>query len=158
MYWTIAIVLPIIGLFLVWSALSAKWRHISGEGDSFSVFQKSSIHMAQTFLPSLPGQAGYLDLKFSALRHTVVFIIVAFILFFANGFWESFLLWVNLLYTLTLWLRYSARKRMVNSPACLELHESTQSTARSLVKDSFGVVIYGSFLVLLSYILLFCKP
>lgn len=157
MYWIITLSVSIGGLLLLWTILSAKWNKVACVNDPFDRhFRPQLIHSSRTFEPWLPGDVGYLDLKFSVLRHAFVFVVSAVILRFVGyGFWEYIITFVNLLYALIPVNRYRDRKRMLTHAAAenrrrlqdnpdeaegfgemLKLHEE-------LVRDSFVVVPYA---------------
>ena len=157
MYWTITLAVSLGGLLLLWAILSAKWNRVSGANDPVCrTLNTQLINSVRAAEPWLPGDPGYLDLKFSVLRHAFVFAVSAVILRFVGyGFWETVITFVNLLYA---WLpisRYRYRKKLLSETAArnrrdlrehpedadgfraiLRLHEN-------LIRDSFVVVPYG---------------
>ena len=157
MYWIITLSVSIGGLLLLWTILTAKWSRVTCAHDSIDHrFQLSLIHTTRTLQPWLPGDPGYLDLKFSVLRHAFVFGVSAVILRFVGyGFWESVVAWANLLYALIPANRYRSRKRMLGLTAAenrrdLQEHPEDAEGFRevlrlheALIRDSFVVVPYG---------------
>lgn len=171
MYWIITLSVSIGGLLLLWTILTAKWSRVTCAHDSIDHrFQLSLIHTTRTLQPWLPGDPGYLDLKFSVLRHAFVFGVSAVILRFVGyGFWESAITFVNLLYV---WLpisRYRYRKKMTEALAAenRRAHRDNPEEAEgfreilklhnALIRDSFVVIPYAIVCWLSLYLLMLYK-
>lgn len=145
MYWTIALFVSLGGLAVCWSVLSSRWRIVIGNGDPvLKYLNPQLVRMVRTLHPILPGDPDYLDLKFSLLRHALVFLISAGLIWLLDSrFWEWGILCGNVLYALLRCRVHSARK--------LELQEiALESSAREeliipslLVRDAFVVVVYS---------------
>ena len=105
MYWTLTVVWFILGLILFWNVLSSKWNRIDPLYRS----------MFRTFmiLNPIPGHERYLDLKFSVLRHSVVFIVSAALIYWFHDarFLLNTVLTLNLLYTFSVFSRYRMRRK-----------------------------------------------
>lgn len=157
MYWSITLLVSLGGAALCWSILSSRWRIVSGAGDPvLRVIAPQLIQSARTMHPVLPGQPEYLDLKFSLLRHALAFFVSAGLLWLWDSrFWETVLLWANLLYAgLTAWA-YSNRKQELQEIA-LESTERIQLVIPTrLVRDSFIVVAYSVIAAASLYLLLY---
>ena len=159
MYWTITLLISLGGLVVCWSILSARWQTVSGSR-SYDPVRRAMyprlIQLARTFHPILPGHPGYMDLKFSLLRHALAFFVSAGLLrLLGSRFWETALLGANLLYAgLTVWV-YLQRKQELQEIA-LESTEREQLTVPTrLVRDSFVVVAYSVIAAASLYLLLY---
>ena len=157
MYWIITLSVSIGGSLLLWAILSAKWNRVAHTNDPVGrTLYSQLISSVRAMEYWLPGDPGYLDLKFSVLRHAFVFGVSAVILRFVGyGFWESVIAWANLLYALIPANRYRSRKRMLGLTAAenrRDLREHPEDAEgfrevlrlhEALIRDSFVVVPYG---------------
>lgn len=159
MYWTITLLISLGGLIVCWNVLSSRWRIVNGSGSYDPVRRKLNpmlIQAARTFHPILPGDPGYLDLKFSLLRHALAFFVSAGLLRLLDSrFWETALLWVNLMYAiLTCWV-YSKRKQELQEIALESTEREQLVIPTELVRDSFVVVAYSVIAAASLYLLLY---
>lgn len=151
MFWIIALAWGVLGTALFWIALSIKWSKID------PLFQRM-FDTFRVFHP-IPGFPGYLDLKFSVLRHTVAFLISAALIFWVPINWISnIVLFLNILYTWMTISRYRVRKRDVDETAMRPNGKATAEIIAIPVKDSFCVVVFSVICTALLYILFAIRP
>ena len=159
MYWTITLLISLGGLVTCWSILSARWQTVSGSR-SYDPVRRAMyprlIQLARTFHPILPGHPGYMDLKFSLLRHALAFLASAVLLRLLDSrFWETALLGANLLYAgLTVWV-YLQRKQELQEIAFESTEREQLTVPTRLVRDSFVVVAYSAIAAASLYLLLY---
>ena len=145
MYWVITFGWTILGCLILWTLLSIKWNRIDP-------LISSMFHTMRRF-HGTPGTEGYLDLKFSVLRHSVVFLLSALVIaLFDSRFMTSVISFVNLLYCWMPIARYRYRKK--------ELHSVRSEGSAELagfmaipIKDSFCTVVHAVISTVLIYIL-----
>lgn len=152
MYWTLTVAWFILGLILFWNVLSSKWNRIDPLYRS----------MFRTFmiLNPIPGHEGYLDLKFSVLRHSVVFIVSAALIYWFHDarFLLNTVLTLNLLYTFSVFSRYRMRRKHL---AYVKYELKEQHTAEIIqipIKDSRIVGIHAVICVVMLYVLYGIRP
>lgn len=145
MYWKITLGWAILGTIVFWISLSLKWNRTD-------YFNRSMFRTLQLF-NSTPGSERYLDLKFSVLRHSLVFLLsAALIAWIDSGFITSIITYANLLYCLLTIARYRFRKKEVRNA----INRGEQELANFMavpVKDSFVTVIHAVATVIILYIL-----
>lgn len=150
MYWLISILWTFIGLIGFWTALSKKWSKM----DRLTI---GALQTVRVFHP-VPGDAGYLDLKFSIVRHSILFLIASVLFFFVKSdFVLTIILYVSLIYHIIIPVsRYRAR---TNHIAALKKESSaTAEFAAVPVKDSFCVVIHAIISFVLTWVLYAIRP
>ena len=145
MYWKVTLGWAIIGTIIFWISLSLKWNRTD-------YFNRSMFRTLQLF-NSTPGSEKYLDLKFSVLRHSFVFLLsAALIAWIDSRFITSIITYANLLYCLLTIARYRFRKKEVRNA----INRGEQELANFMavpVKDSFVTVIHAVTSVVILYIL-----
>ena len=151
MFWIIAIAWCVIGTAVFWITLSIKWSRIDP-------LYKRMFDAFRVFHP-IPGLPGYLDLKFSVIRHAVVFLISAAIIFWVNIKWiVNVVLFLNILYAGMTISRYKGRKRDVVETAMRPGGKDTASIIAIPVRDSFCVVVFSVICTAIAFILLAVRP
>ena len=151
MFWIITIAWFILGTAAFWITLSIKWTRIDplfqGLFETFRIFHP------------IPGFPNYLDLKFSVLRHAVVFLVSAALIFWINIKWViGLVLFLNVLYAGMTISRYKHRKRDVAETALRPNSKDTATIIAIPVRDSFCVVVFSVICSALLYILSAIKP
>ena len=135
MYWFLTWLWSIGGTALIWNLLSMRW-------DEIDLLEQYFIKSARTFHRT-PGMDGYMDLKYSALRRSIVFVVSSAIIYW----FDSLFMWmlvsiVNLAYCWLSRFVYKERKAEVEKVA---RESETEDYARLLaipVTDSHLVVLY----------------
>ena len=151
MYWIIAIAWCVLGTAAFWITLSTKWKRIDplfqGMFETFRVFHP------------IPGFPGYLDLKFSILRHAVVFLVSAVLIYWVQVKWLiNVVLFLNILYAWTPISRYKHRKRDVVETAMRPNGKNTAAIIAIPVRDSFCVVVFSVVCTAILYVLFAIRP
>lgn len=151
MYWAITFSWFIVGTVVFWSVLSNKWNKID------PLFRKV-LQTSRIFHP-VPGDSGYLDLKFSMLRHSIAFLIFSAIIYFVKvDFVLSIILFLNVLYC---WLpisRYRFRKKDVAETAMRPNGQATAEIISIPVKDSLCTVTHAIISAILIWVLYAIRP
>lgn len=150
MFWIITIAWFILGTAAFWIMLSIKWARID------PLFRR----MFETFrvFHPIPGFPNYLDLKFSVLRHAIVFLASSALIFWVNTKWFiSVLLFLNVLYAWLTISRYTHRKRDVAETAMRPTGKDTAAIIAIPVRDSFCVVVFSVICSATLYILFAIK-
>ena len=149
MYWTISLGWSIVGTVFLWIILSNRWNRLDH-------FHRVMIRQIRIF-HQIPGTDGYFDLKFSVLRHAVVFLVSAIFMSWARvGFFTTTITFLNLVYCYFPIARYRFRKKEVLNA---ENEGSTElaSFMSILVRDSFCCVLHAVISAILLYILILFK-
>lgn len=158
MYWTISIIISVILTIIFWSMLSRRWRNlVSGTND---ILSREYVQVISIFASkyNLPGMTGYMDLKFSLLRHAIVFALFAVILYFAKVKWlETITTFFFLLYTFNAIIRYRRRVKVLNIVYSQE-EPHVFTLCKNTVKNSSLVMWYSIIATIALYILLLVKP
>lgn len=150
-YWSISLLWGIIGLFIFWGILSAKWAKL----DPLFVRMLDKFRL----LNPIPGHPGYMDLKFSLLRHSFVFLVSAVLIFFVKvKFVLTITLTLNVFYAYSTVSRYKYRKRYLQETAREPDSEALVSYLAVPVKDSFCVVVYSVVCAIILYVLYAIRP
>ena len=150
MYWIISILWSVLGTIAFCSFLTYRWNKI----DPF--WQQ----MLDTFriLHPIPGP-GYLDLKFSIIRHALFFLASSFIIFYVKiRFILNSILFLNVLYCWMPITRYKFRKKDVAEASARPSGQSTASAISVPIKDSFCTVVHAVGCVIILYILYAIRP
>lgn len=150
MFWIITIAWFILGTAAFWIILSIKWARID------PIFHR----MFETFrvFHPIPGFHNYLDLKFSVLRHAIVFLASSALIFWVNTKWLiSVILFLNILYAGLTILRYTHRKRDVVETAMRPTGKDAAAIIAIPVRDSFCVVVFSVICSAMLYILFAIK-
>lgn len=151
MYWVIALSWFIGGTVVFWSVLSSKWNRID------PLFRRF-LQTSRIFHP-IPGDPGYLDLKFSVLRHSIVFVISSIVIYFVKiDFVLTVVLFLNILYCLLSVSRYRIRKKDVAETAARPDGQATAEIISIPVKDSFCAVVHALISAVLIWILYAIRP
>jgi hypothetical protein len=151
MYWPVAIMLPSIGTAILWVVLDKKWYRLDP-------LEQSMLSTLRT-LHSVPGMPYYLDIKFSAIRHAVVFLATAAIIYWVNAKWViNFVLIANLLYAWSTISRYRMRKSEVSEVAKRDGEQTVANMLAIPVRASFCVVVFSVLCAVFLYVLMFLKP
>ena len=152
MYWTFTIAWFLFGLVFFWNILSSKWNRID------PLYRR----MFQTLmiLNPIPGHEGYLDLKFSVLRHSVVFIVSAALIYWFHDarFLLNTVLTLNLLYTFSVFSRYKMRRKHLDYVKNELGEEHTAEIIQIPIKDSKVVAIHAVICVVMLYVLYGIRP
>ena len=153
-YWAIVIAVSVVGFAFCWAILTSKWRKISGAKNGFEKIQTMIVHMSKV-LYGMPGDQGYMDLKFSLLRHAFIFAVFSVVIYFAGKSWISVVLLVlSLIYSYIPYLRYRSRIDLVNELIEEDGKTEVAKQCRQATKDSLVVVFY-SFAAMLSLFVLY---
>lgn len=151
MYWIIALLWFFLGTIAFWVVLGSRWNKID------PIFQ-SVLQTSRIFHP-VPGEPGYLDLKFSVLRHSIVFLASSAIIFWVKAnFILSILLFINVLYCMMSISRYQFRKKDVAEAAMRPNGQATATIIAIPVRDSFCAVVHAVVCVILLYVLYAIRP
>lgn len=150
MYWLISISWTFVGLIVFWITLSNKWKRI----DRLTL---GALHTVRIFHP-IPGDTNYLDLKFSVVRHSVLFLIASALFYFVRSdFVLTVTLYASMVYHgIVPVQRYRMRKKHI-----ADLREKSDATAHFAeipVKDSFCVVIHAIISLALTWVLYAIRP
>lgn len=151
LYWIIVLAWSVIGTLIFWFILSVKW----------SKLDPLFVRMLDTFrvMNPIPGYPGYLDLKFTVLRHAIVFIISSTLIFYVKvKFVLSIVLFLNLIYAYSTISRYRFRKQHLRDTARRPNSEATLSFISIPVRDSFCTVVYSVLCVVFLYVLFAIRP
>lgn len=152
LYWVIAFSWAIVGTIIFWIVLSSKWS----KKDPLYEHMLDTIRVLH---PNIPGFPGYLDLKFSVLRHAIAFLISAVIIFFVEYRWIlTTILFLNLLYAYSSIARYRSRKNYINEVTAGRKESPIKEYLILPVKDSFCTVIHSVVSSLLLYVLFALRP
>ena len=136
MYWAIALSWGIGGTVVFWCVLSSKWNRID------PIFRQV-LQTSRIFHP-VPGYPGYLDLKFSVLRHSVIFLISSVVIYFIKiNFISTIILFLNAIYCLFPICRYRFRKKDVAEAYARPNGQATAEIISIPVKDSFCTVAHA---------------
>lgn len=153
MYWIIALLWGVVGTALFWIHLSMRWKKINPI-DKMFIPVLSRSH----FIPAEP-DTGYLGLQFSIVRHAVVFLISALVLFFAKSFIVIHIIFpLNTLYCWSPISRYRFRRRDLKDTTADPDKSHYADLLSVLVKDSFCTVVHAICCVLILFVLLAIKP
>lgn len=153
MYWIITILWSIVGTLFFWRHLSKRWNKLNPI-DKMFIPVLSRSH----FIPAEP-DTGYLGLQFSIVRHAVVFLISALVLYFAKPYVViSILFSLNTLYCWFPISRYRFRRQDLKETAASPDKAHYVDLLSALVKDSFCTVVHTICCVLILFILLAIKP
>ena len=145
-FWIIALAWSILGTIIIWHLLSAKWAKL----DRFFV------HILDTLvaLHPIPRFPNYMDLKFSAFRHAVVFLLSAAAIYWIDISWIQYaVLTINVIYAYLTIKRYTFRKRYVQETKSRENGEALADLIATPVNDSFCVVVFSAICTALLFIL-----
>lgn len=150
-YWIITVLYFIFGTVTFWCILSSKWKKL----DPFVV---SMLDSFRVFHP-IPGYPGYMDLKFTIIRHSVVFLLSAAAIYWIKAkFVLNCVLFLNILYAGLPISRYRARKKDLEETAKRPNGSATVSFISVPVKDSFCTVVFSVLCVVVLYILFAIRP
>lgn len=151
LYWSISLSWVIIGTLIFWCILSSKWAKL----DPLFIRMLDTLRV---FNP-IPGHPGYLDLKFTLLRHAVAFLLSAVVIFFVKFEW---ILWVvlflNVLYSYSSISRYRFRKQYIEESSKKPGKEAVTDFLAIPVKDSFCAVIFSVICSVLLFALYAIRP
>ena len=152
LYWLIATIWAILGAVIFWIVLSVKWSRIDR-------FQLMVLETSRILLP-IPGHPGYLDLKFSILRHAIVFLLSAAIIYFLHNVPLLLypLLFANTLYAMMTTQRYNARKQFIKDARNRPNGSAHADIISIPIKASFLVVIFSFACLALLFILFAIRP
>jgi len=151
LYWVITFSWGIIGAIIFWNILSKKWAKI----DPIIVRTLATIRV----LNPIPGDSGYLDLKFTLIRHAVAFLLSSAAVYFIKQRWIlTFVLLLNVLYAISTVQRYKYRKNYIHEEAKRPESEALVSIMSIPVKDSFCAVVYSVVCPILLYVLYIIRP
>lgn len=151
-YWMISFSWAVLGTAVFWCVLSSKWKKIDP-------LYASCIHSYRILEPIIPGDPGYLDIKFTLVRHGFTFLVSSFIIYFVKvKFILSIILIMNGLYALSTISRYNYRRRYLQEEAKNPDNESSISIISIPVKDSLCAVVYSVLCVVILYILYVTRP
>lgn len=150
MYWLISILWVLVGLIVFWVTLSKKWNRI----DRLTL---GALHTVRMFHP-IPGDDGYLDLKFSIVRHVLFFLIASVLFFFVKSdFVLTITLYVSFIYHAIIpYQRYRMRKKHIAD--IRKKSDATAHFAEIPVKDSFCVVVHAIISLVLTWFLYAIRP
>lgn len=94
MYWVLLLLWCVGGTAVFWAILSKRWK-------GFGAIEESFISTSRVLYPFLPGSPGYMDIKYTLLRHSAATFISAVILYFVNNRFIIYLiLFLNVFYTI----------------------------------------------------------
>lgn len=115
---------------------------------SFSILQSTAV-----LLPILPSDPGFWSLKWSAIRHGIIFLVFASLVYWVNTpVLNTISTYLNLLYTLfEVWWQHrrcSAIHRFIASGSS----ESDYSFLRSIIRICTAVAVYAVYLQILLYV------
>lgn len=148
MYWIITVLWTILGLVSFWVILSNKWNKIDR-------LIQLALQTAKTF-HSIPGDENYLDLKFSVLRHSFVFVLSSVLIYFIKSdFWLTVILIICFLYhgCMTV-IRYRYRKKELANTSSKE----TIEIIKIPINDSFAIVVHAISCLVFTYVLYAIRP
>lgn len=155
MYWFVVFFTSVILAAVFWVILTRKWDKTAQKSENI-YWYADMIRMARTFDPDLPGFDGYMDQKFSLLRHSLIFLISSVALYFLHsGFLENCILVVNVLYAHLSISRY--RYRMRECVQAKPIEGPAKQLRTALVKDSFTTVIYSVICAFSLFVLLYLR-
>ncbi len=152
MYWIIALLWSIVGTILFWGYLSKQWKKID-------VLEKMSLRTLGIFhsVPADP-DTGYLRLQFSILRHAVVFLLTAVLIYVIDSsVITTILLFLNMFYCWSPISKYRYRKQDMEKTASQPDGKATASLLSGFVKDSFSTVVHAISSMVIIYILFAIK-
>jgi len=149
LYWIITALWCVFGTAIFWIIFNAKWAGMDRD--------IADRVKASTMTYGTPGYQNYADLKFSILRHTVFFLIVASLMYiWPNKILCGIVATFELLYSLLPIQRYNARRKIL-----AELTAAGEDDANFLkkpVSDSFLCVIHAALCVVFTYVLYGIRP
>ena len=153
MYWIITLAWSILGTISFWIYLSKQWKNINSIDKMFiPVLNRSH------FTPADP-DTGYLGLQFSIVRHAVVFLISALILYFASPSIVIYILFpLNASYCWSPISRYRFRRQDLKETSASPDKSHYADLLSIFVKDSFCTVVHAICCVLILFLLLAIKP
>lgn len=115
MFWIISLSVSILGALVSCYLLSRQWHNIIGSNDPIVTrINLMTFDMVSVMHPEFPHFAGFWDLKWSVIRHAVVFFILAILIRFVPvRFIRVILYTMYALYTWAVWERYAHRKKQL---------------------------------------------
>ena len=147
LYWIVVAAWGIVGLVVFWGILSYRWQQIPPE-------LVSVIQLGMVLHPILPGHTRYMELKFTVLRHAIVFAITAVLICYVkNKFALSMLLQLNFWYAALAFYRYNSRKKYLAT-----LGQASIDAYAIPVSDSFYGVAHAIVCVAVLYVLYGIRP
>lgn len=152
MYWIVALLWSIVGTILFWGYLSKQWQKID-------MLEKMSLRTLGIFHP-VPADpdTGYLRLQFSILRHAVIFLFTAVLIYIIDSsVITTILLCLNMLYCWSPISRYRYRKQDMEKAASRPDGKATANLLSVFVKDSFCTVVHAISCMVILYILFAIK-
>ena len=150
-YWIITLVFALVGTAIAWRLLTHLWNK----------YDRITI----TILPQLragtnmPGEYNYWDLKFSLLRHAVMFLVTAAIMF-----WVESRIIINVFfygygfYTTSVIVRYLGRKDIIKNLSATEEEKALADMLTKPFKDSRVVLIYSICASVVVFVLYAIRP
>lgn len=151
MYWLITGSWTILSTVVFWIILSFKWKRI----DRLTFH---AIQYSRKFHP-IPGDPGYLDIKFSILRHSVFFLLSSVIIYYIKSdIVLTIILLVNLWYCWSSISRYKMRREIIKTKALDPDGKAAAEIISIPVTDSFAAVIHAIGCLVLIYILYAIRP
>lgn len=151
LYWTIVLSWGIIGTIIFWSILSKKWKKIN------PIYTRMFDSLRA--INPIPGDPGYLDIKFTLVRHAASFLVSSFIIYFVKPKWIlTIILMMNVLYAVSVVSRYKYRKRYIQEESMNPESAALISIISIPVKDSFCSVVYSVLCSVLLYVLYALRP
>ena len=146
LYWIISFSWFVVGTIAFWCILSRKWSKLD------RVFVRI-IETLRAMNPNIPGHTGYLDLKFSVIRHAAVTLISSAIIFLVGiRSIAQIVLFLNVLYAYAPISRYKSRKRYLQELR-IAGHSDTASILSPLVRDSLCPIVHAIACVFILFIL-----
>ena len=151
--YTFLTILGCAGAVIAWTSLTAQWARIDP-------MQFQLIKMDYVLYRRFPGDDGYLSLKFSILRHAIVFLVFSVLIYCKILPWV--LLALYSIYTIAPVQRYAMRKSIISTISRDNEIGDFQAECLSIpLKDSIIVVWYSvaaNIILFLLVLLISCSP
>lgn len=154
-YWAFSFLVGVGGAVIFLALISWKWQKLMKPWDPLAYrLRTDQLNIISIMQPMLPHDTGLWSLKFSVIRHCLVFLAFAAVIFYVAPLWiHSVVTFVYLVYTGFVYLRYSSRRAILRETESDPEGQALAGIYRPLVQASRFVLIYSCMCAISLYLL-----